>query len=58
MGMVWYMYFKVEKERHINYILSRLSLVIEAKLKRRGYFFKLKIPAKAVEETGNQCSYA
>lgn len=36
---------------------SQLSLFIEANPKRRGYFYKLKIPAKAVEDTGNQCSY-
>lgn len=59
MGIIQYMHFKVEKVRHVIYILlekSQLSLVIETNPNRRGYFYKLKIPEKAVEETGNQCS--
>lgn len=60
MGIIQYMYFKVEKVGHIIYILlekSQLSLVIEANPKRKGYFYKLKVPEKAVEEIGNHCSY-
>lgn len=54
MGVIQYLYFNVDKVKHIIYNLSQkrhnYSWSQRENPKGRGYFYKLKIPEKAVEE--------